>query len=120
MATQGYKMDNSKKTSNEANALHTTRNGILAFVVYHGDHFEILEDSEIDMNRKSHSSTIEKQRQNSLTNGDIIYADGKYKLTISVSFTSLSSTGQFILGGSFNGWDEWKDSNGTTIDKIYR
>lgn len=30
MATQGYKMENSKTTLNEANTLHTTRNGVQA------------------------------------------------------------------------------------------
>jgi len=44
MAAQGYKMDNSKTTINEANTLHTTRNGILALGVYDGEHFEVLED----------------------------------------------------------------------------
>ena len=120
MATQGYKMDNSKVTLNEANTLHTTRNGITAFGVYDGDHFEVLEGSEIDMNRKCHSETMEKQRQTALANGNIVSVDGKYKLTVSVSFTSPSSAGQFVLGGSINGWVEWKDKDGKTLDELYR
>ena len=120
MATQGYKMDNSKVTLNEANTLHTTRNGILSFGVYDGEHFEVLEGSEIDINRKCHSATMEKQRQTAISNGDIICIDGKYKLTVSVSFTSPSSAGQFVLGGSVNGWLEWKDKDGKTLDDIYR
>ena len=120
MATQGYKMDNSKTTLNEADTLHTTRNGILAFGVYDGEHFEVLEGSEIDMNRKCHSAKIEKQRQTALSNGDIVSVEGKYKLTVSVSFTSPSSAGQFVLGGSINGWVEWKDKDGKTIDEVYR
>ncbi len=120
MATQGYKMDNSKVTLNEANTLHTTRNGILAFGVYDGEHFEVLEGSEIDMNRKCHSATMEKQRQTALANGNIVSVDGKYKLTVSVSFTSPSSAGQFVLGGSINGWVEWKDKDGKTLDELYR
>lgn len=120
MATQGYKMDDAKVTLNEANTLHTTRNGVLAFGVYDGEHFEVLEGSEIDMNRKCHSATFEKQRQTALSNGDIIYVDGKYKLTVSVSFTSPSSAGQFVLGGSINGWVEWKDKDAKTLDKLYR
>ena len=120
MATQGYKMDNSKVTLNEANTLHTTRNGITAFGVYDGDHFEVLEGSEIDMNRKCHSATMEKQRQTALTNGNIVSVGGKYKLTVSVSFTSPSSAGQFVLGGSINGWVEWKDKDGKTLDELYR
>ena len=120
MATQGYKMDNSKVTLNEANTLHTTRNGITAFGVYDGESFEVLEGSEIDMNRKCHSATMEKQRQTALANGNIVFVDGKYKLTVSVSFTSPSSAGQFVLGGSINGWVEWKDKDGKTLDELYR
>ena len=120
MATQGYKMDNSKVTLNEANILHTTRNSVAAFGVYDGENFEVLEGSEIDMSRKCHSATIEKQRQTALANGNIICVDGKYQLTVSVSFTSPSSAGMFVLGGSINGWVEWKDKDGNTLDEIYR
>ena len=120
MATQGYKMDNSKSTLDEANILHTTRNGLLAFGVYNSENFEVLEDSEIDMSRKCHSTTIEKQRQTALANGNIVCVDGKYKLTVSVSFTSPSSAGMFVLGGSINGWVEWKDKDGKTLDELYR
>ena len=115
MATQGYKMDNSK-----SNILHTTRNGILAFGVYNSENFEVIEDSEIDMSRKCHSTTIEKQRQTALANGNIVCVDGKYKLTVSVSFTSPSSAAMFVLGGSTNGWVEWKDKDGKTLDELYR
>ena len=120
MATQGYKMDDAKVTLNEDNILHTTRNGVLAFGVYDGEHFEVLEGSEIDMNRKCHSSTFEKQRQTALTNGDIVKVDDKYKLTVSVSFSSPSSAAMFVLGGSTNGWTEWKDKDGKTLDELFR
>ena len=120
MATQGYKMDNTKVTLNEANTLHTTRNGITAFGVYDGENFEVLEGSEIDMSRKCHSATMEKQRQTALANGNIVCVDKKYKLTVSVSFTSPSSAGQFVLGGSINGWVEWKDKDEKTLDELYR
>ena len=120
MATQGYKMDNTKVTLNEANTLHTTRNGILAFGVYDGENFEVLEGSEIDMNRKCHPATMEKQRQTALANCNIVCVEGKYKLNVSVSFTSPSSAAMFVLGGSTNGWLEWKDNDGKTLDVLYR
>lgn len=120
MATQGYKMDNSKMSMNQSNTLHTTRNGTLALGVYDGDHFEVLEGSEIDMNRKCHSSSMEKQRQTALANGNIVYVNGKHILTVSVSFTSPSSAAMFVLGGSTNGWTEWKDKDGKTLDELYR
>jgi len=120
MATQGYKMNNTKITLNEADTLHTTRNGVLAFGVYDGEHFEVLEGSEIDMDRKCHSATMEKQRQTALANGNIVCTGGKYKLNVSLSFTSPSSAGQFVLGGSINGWVEWKNKDGKTLDELYR
>ncbi len=120
MATQGYKMDNTKTTLNEANTLHTTRNGITAFGVYDGENFEVLEGSEIDMSRTCHSSTLEKQRQTALANGNIVCVDGKHKLNVSASFTSPSSAAMFALGGSTNGWVEWKDKDGKTLDELYR
>lgn len=120
MATQGYKMDNSKSTLNEANTLHTTRNGVQAFGVYDGEKFEVLEGSEIDMSRKCHSDNIEKQRQTAIKNGNIVDIGGKYKLNVSVSFTSPNSAAMFVLGGSTNGWVEWKNKNGKTLDELFR
>lgn len=120
MATQGYKMDNTRGTLNEAETLHTTRNGVLAFGVYDGEYFEVLEGSEVDMSRKCHSAVMEKQRQTAVANGDIVCDNGKYKLKVSVSFASPSSAAMFVLGGSTNGWVEWKDKDGKTLDVLYR
>lgn len=120
MAAQGYKMDDTKTTLNTANVLHTTRNGIQAFGVYDGEHFEVLEGSEIDMSRKCHSDKMELQRQTALQNGNISSAGEKYRLTVSVSFTSPSSAAMFVLGGSTNGWIEWKDNDGKTLDELFR
>lgn len=120
MATQGYKMENSKTTLNEANTLHTTRNGIQALGVYDGEKFEVLEGSEIDMSRKCHSDNIEKLRQTAIQNGNIVCSGDKHILNVSVPFTSPSSAAMFVLGGSTNGWIEWKNKDGKTLDEMYR
>ncbi|MCD7796822.1 MAG: GIY-YIG nuclease family protein [Clostridiales bacterium] len=120
MATQGYKMDNTKALLNESNILHTTGNGIAAFGVYDGEKFEVLEGSQIDIDRKCHSAGIERQRQTAIENGDIAYSDGIYKTTVSISFTSVSSAATFVLGGSINGWDAWKDKDGKTLNEVIR
>ena len=120
MATQGYKMENSKTVLNEGNILHTTRNGIKAYGVYDGDKFEVLEGSEVDMSRKCHSDNVEKQRQTAIQNGNISLVDGKHRLNVSVSFTSPSSASMFVLGGSTNGWVEWKNKDGKTLDELFR
>ena len=120
VATQGYNMENPQNSLSEENKLHTTRNGIVACGIYDKEKFEVLEGSEIDMNRKCHSEKLEKQRQTALLNGDIVYLNGKYKTTISFPFSSPSSAGMFVLGGSINGWVEWKNKDGKTLDELYR
>lgn len=120
MATQGYKLENSKMSLNEGHILHTTRNGIEAYGVYDGEKFEILEGSEVDMSRRCHSDNVEKQRQTAVQNGNISLVDGKYRLNVSVSFTSPSSASMFVLGGSTNGWVEWKNKDGKTLDEFFR
>lgn len=120
MATQGYKMENTNETLNEATILHTTRNGVQAFGVYDGEKFEVLEGSEIDLSRKCHSNRMEQQRQTALQNGNISNMGGKYKLNVSLSFTSPSSAAMFVLGGSTNGWTEWKDKDVKTLDELFR
>ena len=91
MATQGYKMENSKTTLNEANTLHTTRNGVQALGVYDGEKFEVLEGSEIDMSRKCHSDNIEKLRQTAIQNGNIVCSGDKHILNVSVRQPCLFS-----------------------------
>ena len=120
MATQGYKLENSKTTLNESNVLHTTRNGVQALGIYDGEKFEVLEGSEIDMSRKCHSDNIEKQRQTALQNGNIVCNGDKFILNVSVPFTSPSSAAMFVLGGSTNGWVEWKNKDSKTLDELFR
>lgn len=120
MATQGYKMENSKTTLNEASILHTTRNGVHALGIYDGDQFEVLEGSQIDMSRKCHSEKVEKQRQTAVANGNIVKSGEKYILNVSIPFTSPSTAAMFALGGSTNGWTEWKSKDGKTLDELFR
>ena len=121
MATQGYKMENAKNTVNEANTLHTTRNGIKAFGVYDGEKFDVLEGSEINLAKKVINNSYNKQRQELFDNENIkLDADGKYILKTTLTFKSPSGASDFVLGGSTNGWTEWKDKDGKTLDEIYR
>lgn len=120
MATLGYKMNNAKENKEKREVFHTTRNGIQAQGVYNGDKFEVLEDSEIDMSRACPFETLKKQRDTALKNGDIKLIKGKYVLTSSIEFATPSGAASFVLGGSVNGWTEWKNKDGKTLDEIYR
>ena len=120
MATLGYKMNNAKENREKREVFYTTRNGIQAQGVYSGDKFEMLEDSEIDISRPCPFETLKKQRDNALKNGDIKLIDGKYILASSMEFATPSGASSFVLGGNTNGWTEWKNKNGKTLDEIYR
>ena len=53
--------------------------------------------------------------------GDIVVGkDGKGVLQKTVSFVSPSGASNFVLGGSTNGWIEWQDKDGQTLDALYR
>ena len=121
MATQGYKMDNATATLNEADVQHTTRNGIVARGVFDGEHFVVLEQSEITLKpNASFPKSMQAQRETAIANGDITESNGKLYLTKSISFSSPSSAASFVLGTSANGWVEWKNANDKTLDELFR
>lgn len=120
MATQGYKMDNARASLNEVDVFHTTTNGIDAYGVFDGSEFVVLKDSQIDMEKKCRLEALNKQRQIALNNGDISEQEGKHYLIKSISFKTPSGAVCFVLGGSRNGWSEWKNKDGKTLDEVYR
>lgn len=120
MATQGYKMDNAKETRSSADIFHTTRNGIKAFGVYDGEKFEVLEGSQINYKKAASLEKYNKQRTELLMKGDIVQDNEGYFLKVNLEFNTPSGASDFILGGSTNGWVEWKDLNGKTLDTIFR
>lgn len=119
MGTQGYKMDN-VKSSTSSDIFHTTRNGISTLGIYDGEKFQVLEGSQININKPVHLARYNKQRAELLASGEISQVDGKYFLNITIEFNTPSGASDFVLGGSTNGWVEWKNSEGKTLNEIFR
>lgn len=119
MGTQGYKMDN-VKSSTSSDIFHTTRNGISALGIYDGEKFQVLEGSQININKPVHLARYNKQRAELLASGEISQVDGKFFLNITIEFNTPSGASDFVLGGSTNGWVEWKNSEGKTLNEIFR
>ena len=119
MGTQGYKMDN-VKSSTSSDIFHTTRNGISALGIYDGEKFQVLEGSQININKLVHLARYNKQRAELLASGEISQVGGKYFLNITIEFNTPSGASDFVLGGSTNGWVEWKNSEGKTLNEIFR
>jgi len=120
MGTQGYKMDDAKATLNEVDVLHTTRNGIEAFGVYDGEKFEVLEGSQINIDKEVKLERYNKQRDELIKNGSISKIDDKYILNVILDFNTPSGASDFVLGGSTNGWTEWKNKDGKNLDELFR
>ena len=120
MATQGYKMDNAKMSMNEADIFQTSRKGIIARGVYGGDKFQVLEGSEINLEKPVHLEKYNRQRKELYEKGDIVKQGDKYVLTVTLEFNTPSGASDFVLGGSTNGWAEWKNKDGKTLDEVYR
>lgn len=120
MATQGYKMDDAKRTINEERILHTSRNGTAARGMYDGEKFEVLNGSEINMDKPAHLQSYNRLRDELLSKQSIIKAGEKYILNVTLDFNTPSGASDFVLGGSTNGWIEWKDRDGKTLDELFR
>ena len=120
MATLGYKMDDAKQYNDNREIFHTTRNGILAYGVYMGDKFEVLEGSQINLAKSATLEKYNKQRAELQASGDIVMQNGSNILKITLEFNTPSGASDFILGGSTNGWVEWKNTNGKTLDEVFR
>ena len=119
MGTQGYKMDN-VKSSRQRQMCIRDRNGISALGIYDGEKFQVLEGSQININKPVHLARYNKQRAELLASGEISQVDGKYFLNITIEFNTPSGASDFVLGGSTNGWVEWKNSEGKTLNEIFR
>ena len=120
MATLGYRMSGTGDVSKQ-NVLTTSRRGIVAYGLYSGERFELQPESEIDLSRSVKLESYNAQRQALVADGTIIKnSNGKYYLTKIVTFKTPSGAADFVLGGSTNGWVEWKDKDGKTLDELLR
>ena len=120
MATQGFKMNESGSDLNNADIFHTTRNGIKAFGIYDGEKFEVLEGSQINIEKPTTLERYNRQREELIKIGSLVEENGKFILNVTITFKTPSGASDFVLGGSTNGWTEWKNSDGKTLDEIFR
>ena len=115
-----YRVKENSDELKKEKVYHTTTNGILAFGVYRGDSFEIIEDSQVDMSRKTNLEKYNLLREKLIDSGKIVLENNKYILKMNLKFDSPSGASEFVLGGSRNGWTEWKDEENKTLDEIVR
>lgn len=121
MATFGYQLEDQSEALKDMKIFHTTRRGVKTKGVYRGETFDLLEGSEVDLSVAPHNDSYERMRRELIEAGDIQKTDeGRDILQKTLSFKSPSGAADFALGGSNNGWTEWKDENKVTLDALYR
>ena len=120
MATLGFRMNGSTAQQNQP-VFTTSRRGVVGQGTYSGESFDVLPGSEIDMLKAVRIESYNAKRQEYINDGTIVQKeDGKYYLTKIITFKTPSGASDFVLGGSTNGWAEWKDQDGKTLDQLFR
>lgn len=120
MEALGYDLNRSESLPSAFSHVefHTERRGVRAKGRYDqkDGSFTVLAGSQIDLDKpviKNQSAIKTRQR---------LFAEGhgKAQLEENVTFSSPSTAAVFVLGGSQNGWVEWVDDLGRTLDSVYR
>lgn len=95
------------------------RRGADANGVYDGNGFMLLRGSKMskDINNSCHA--VEK-RDSIIKDYCFLDDEGHPVLNSDVQFSSPSTAAGVCGGGSYNGWVEWKNKKGETLDDIYR
>ncbi|WP_201566408.1 GIY-YIG nuclease family protein [Psychrobacter immobilis] len=89
---------------------------------YDDDGFVVLAGSLIRQTQTSSAPPfVAKLKESLLSSGKLIAVnDTSYKLTENHLFKTPSGASSLVSGRSTNGWIEWKNAAGQTLDSIYR
>lgn len=98
-----------------------TRAGTNASGVYTDEGFVVLKGSLVRSQvAVSVADTIGPKRQALLKAETLKEAAGGLLFTRDEIFSSPSTAASVVCGSSTNGWVEWKNANGQTLDEVYR
>jgi hypothetical protein len=120
MEVLGFDLDRVDEVPGVVNAVfHTKKNGVRASGRYNKDtgRFTVLAGSEIELSREiiKNKGAIDARQQ--------LFGDQEGRAVLDdddVEFPSPSAAAVFVLGGSQNGWTEWVNDRGQTLDSVYR
>lgn len=119
MKVLGYDLDRKDSGPSVSDTIfHTRRNGIKGIGRYDKDtgKFIVFAGSQVDLSRsvlKNEAVNIARER---LFGNQL----GVVDLAEDLEFSTPSAAAVFVLGGSQNGWVEWVNDQGRTLDQVYR
>ena len=120
IATLGYPIFESAKR-NKKNTYFCKSKDADAEGEYTEDGFTVNKGSKVNVKETpSISSTAKTLRLSLVTKGVLKEDDGIYVFQEDFTFPSPSSAADVVLARSANGWAEWKDQKGKTLDQNIR
>lgn len=121
MGAFGYQIEGSDDALANVKLFYTSRRGVRARGVYTGETFDVLDGSPVDLAARPKLDRYQRLREELLASGNLVRRqDGSGMLMKTVSFSTPSGAADFVLGGSNNGWIEWKDGDKQMLDALYR
>ncbi len=105
----------------EEQIFYCRRGGASAKGMYTEEGFVVLAGSiaRRDPSLSSHD-TVEPRREELLGSGVIAACKEGYRFERDWVFGTPSAAAAIVTGGAANGWTEWKNGRGQTLDEIYR
>jgi len=109
------------KTTADRDVFYCKRGGADARGVYNEEGFVVLKGSMArrDTALSSHDA-IEPRREELVGSGVLSTTKGGYKFERDWVFATPSAAAAIVSGGAANGWIEWKNGKGQTLDEVYR
>lgn len=106
----------------EADAVfYCKRGGADARGVYNEEGFVVLKGSLARRETTSSShDMVGPKREELIGSGVLAPAKDGYRFERDMAFSSPSAAAAIVSGGSANGWVEWRNANGQTLDEVYR
>lgn len=102
----------------EEHLFYTKGRGCNAKGYYNSSGFTVLNGSLVASDSVPSFHWTEKRKKIMKEYG--ILNDGHYALTSDLTFSSPNTAAMFCLGRPTNGWNEWKDKDGNTLDSVFR
>lgn len=89
--------------------------------VYTAEGMIVLEGSQVAKEETpSIGEYLKNLRAEKLREQDLIDRSAYYEVRHKIIFSSLSTAAGFVMGRKANGWTEWKNNSGKTIDELER
>lgn len=90
------------------------------YFVEETEEFVVLAGSELRSGECDSLKPKSIDKRKAFIEANCSQAKGKIVLKTDYTFPSPSAAAAMVVGGSSNGWSEWKDADGKTLSEVYR